>query len=156
MGYEFIGRRGGSKSSGTGRNQSSGQLMPSSSTGGSAGESAASAKRTKKRVVVVMRGAEGERLGGSSASSAMAMTNLELKAKLEQQPIDGSGDLHDMEIEDDEGEGLEAEASGGDFDDAMDLRGPRTGYLTPSAVEGLHRVNLLFAQVCQLTLNIFN
>ncbi|CDS35832.1 PIK kinase FAT and Armadillo domain containing protein [Echinococcus multilocularis] len=99
-----------------------------------------SAKRTKKRVVVVMRGAEGERL--SEATSSQSSTEGVRES--------GSGEVQDMDVdEDDQDSAVPAvpeDSPGTEFEDAG---GVRTGYLSPSVSEGLHRVNLLFTQLRQ-------
>lgn len=121
---------------------------------------AATAKKIKKRVVVVMRGAEGEKLcdanGGSHSSSNGGGTGSK----------DGqmTGELQDMEIDEEEGVGgvgsvegggantpTPQAVGGGGEDDVEDsaLLLPRTSYLSPAVGEALHRVNLLFVQLRQ-------
>ncbi|VDK37547.1 unnamed protein product [Taenia asiatica] len=99
-----------------------------------------SAKRTKKRVVVVMRGAEGEKL--SEATSSQSSTEGVRES--------GSGEVQDMDVDEDDPDSaapaVPEDLPGAEFEDAG---GVRTGYLSPSVGEGLHRVNLLFAQLRQ-------
>lgn len=99
-----------------------------------------SAKRTKKRVVVVMRGAEGEKLGEATSSQSSTEGVRE----------SGSGEVQDMDVDEDDPDSaapaVPEDSPGAEFEDTG---GVRTGYLSPSVGEGLHRVNLLFAQLRQ-------
>ncbi|BHF68158.1 hypothetical protein SprV_0301118800 [Sparganum proliferum] len=131
------------------------------------------AKRTKKRVVVVMRGAEGERLASSnpSASSTALSGSVTVPdpfgapGQTMLQTISGAGSgvtgsgeagpkpylpLRDSDAQDIEMEEADIEAlDDSEFDESLDLQGPRTGYLSPSVSDSLHRINLLFAQLRQ-------
>ncbi|VDD83203.1 unnamed protein product [Mesocestoides corti] len=99
----------------------------------------AAAKRTKKRVVVVMRGAEGEKLGET--------TSCQPSESIREAP---SSDLQDLELDDDDPDAVNPttaeESPVGDFEY---VGGVHTSYMSPSVGEGLHRVNLLFAQLRQ-------
>ncbi|KAM7539597.1 hypothetical protein Aperf_G00000045134 [Anoplocephala perfoliata] len=135
-------RVGGSSSSGAGTvdhsQQSQQQHQSHMGLGGG------SAKRTKKRVVVVMRGAEGEKLGEGAASSQSSTEGGARDAAatgVEGQEVDvdeEDPDLAPSAVVDD--------SPPTEFDD---IGGVRTGYLSSSVGEGLHRVNLLFAQLRQ-------
>ncbi len=128
-------------SSSTGSADQQQSVQHASSLGTSSSSTTAAAKRAKKRVVVVMRGAEGEKLGEANSSQSSTEGGVVKEGQL--------GELQDMEIDEDEAGG---ESTGAPVEDDVDdtsLVAPRTGYLSPSVGEGLHRVNLLYSQLRQ-------
>ncbi|VDN95889.1 unnamed protein product [Rodentolepis nana] len=102
-------------------------------------------KRIKKRVVVVMRGAEGEKLGDGTGVPISQSTESGMK-----DPSSSVVEGQEMDVDEDDGDSAQATVADDcpttEFDD---VGGVRTGYLSSSVGDGLHRVNLLFAQLRQ-------